>query len=282
MSKKSYKTRKRILGLIVGFCLLITGFTPTTIMAYSAHTQSEAVAWAQSQLGKALDYDGKYGAQCVDLICYYYQYLGTTSPGGNAEEYRRNNLPSGWTRVYENYQPGDIAVWKPSYRNDHIYLNGLYEYKNGSWKRILNLNNCFGKYRQYERGDVISCSGNTLKVRHEVMTWSLGLCRVDYTYAYKSGKLKRTSTYGKLISQSIRGGGKYLKVKSNINVYKYCGSGKKLLTLRRGAKIRVEKWRVVNGKFYYQINCKGRRGWINGITKRNSVGNPQYSNVYYV
>ena len=166
--------------------------------------------------------------------------------------------------------------------NDHIYLNGLYEYKNGSWKRILNLNNCFGKYRQYERGDVISCSGNTLKVRHEVMTWSLGLCRVDYTYAYKSGKLKRTSTYGKLISQSIRGGGKYLKVKSNINVYKYCGSGKKLLTLRRGAKIRVEKWRVVNGKFYYQINCKGRRGWINGITKRNSVGNPQYSNVYYV
>lgn len=97
--------------------------------------------------------------------------------------------------------------------NDHIYLNGLYEYKNGSWKRILNLNNCFGKYRQYERGDVISCSGNTLKVRHEVMTWSLGLCRVDYTYAYKSGKLKRTSTYGKLISQSIRGGGKYLKVK---------------------------------------------------------------------
>lgn len=116
MSKKSYKTRKRILGLIVGFCLLITGFTPTTIMAYSAHTQSEAVAWAQSQLGKALDYDGKYGAQCVDLICYYYQYLGTTSPGGNAEEYRRNNLPSGWTRVYENYQPGDIAVWKPSYR----------------------------------------------------------------------------------------------------------------------------------------------------------------------
>ena len=88
MSKKSYKTRKRILGLIVGFCLLITGFTPTTIMAYSAHTQSEAVACAQSQLGKALDYDGKYGAQCVDLICYYYQYLGCllyTSDTGNLD-----------------------------------------------------------------------------------------------------------------------------------------------------------------------------------------------------
>ena len=94
---------------------LDVGFAPAEIMAYSAHTQSEAVAWAQSQLGKALDYDGQYGAQCVDLICYYYQYLGTTSPGGNAEAYRRNNLPSGWIRVYGNYQPGDIAVWKPSY-----------------------------------------------------------------------------------------------------------------------------------------------------------------------
>ena len=94
---------------------LDVGLAPAEIMAYSAHTQSEAVAWAQSQLGKALDYDGQYGAQCVDLICYYYQYLGTTSPGGNAEAYRRNNLPSGWIRVYGNYQPGDIAVWKPSY-----------------------------------------------------------------------------------------------------------------------------------------------------------------------
>lgn len=94
---------------------LDTGLAPADIMAYSAHTQSEAVAWAQSQLGKALDYDGVYGAQCVDLICYYYQYLGTTSPGGNAEAYRRNSLPGGWTRVYGNYQPGDIAVWKPSY-----------------------------------------------------------------------------------------------------------------------------------------------------------------------
>lgn len=116
MSKKSYKTSKRILGLIVGFCLLITGFTPTTIMAYSAHTKSEALAWAHSQIGKGLDYDGVYGNQCVDLICYYYQYLGTTSPGGNAEAYRYNNLPNGWTRVYANYQPGDIAVWKPGYK----------------------------------------------------------------------------------------------------------------------------------------------------------------------
>lgn len=94
MSKKSYKTRKRILGLIVGFCLLITGFTPTTIMAYSAHTQSEAVAWAQSQLGKALDYDGKYGAQCVDLICYYYIYCS-----GKGFHFNKEESPEGISKI---------------------------------------------------------------------------------------------------------------------------------------------------------------------------------------
>lgn len=108
--------KKKIWSGILGIWLLVFCLAPVNLYAYSAHSQSEAVAWAQGQLGKSLDYDGVYGAQCVDLICYYYQYLGTASPGGNAEAYRYNNLPNGWVRVYGNYQPGDIAVWKPSYQ----------------------------------------------------------------------------------------------------------------------------------------------------------------------
>lgn len=34
---------------------------------------------------------------------------------GNANAYISNNLPPGWTRVYSNYQPGDIAVWKTNH-----------------------------------------------------------------------------------------------------------------------------------------------------------------------
>lgn len=79
----------------------------------AAHTQTECVNWAKSQLNKGLDYDGVYGNQCVDLIKYYYQYLGYANYAtGNACAYATNNLPPGWTRVYSNFQPGDIAVWK--------------------------------------------------------------------------------------------------------------------------------------------------------------------------
>jgi hypothetical protein len=51
----------------------------------------------------------------VDLIAYYYRYLGTTTPGGNGKDYATNKLPDGWTRIqyYSGFvpQPGDIAVW---------------------------------------------------------------------------------------------------------------------------------------------------------------------------
>ena len=79
----------------------------------AGHTQSEAVSWANAQIGKGLDYDGVYGNQCVDLIKYYYAYFGVAGYAmGNANAYITNSLPAGWTRVYSNYQPGDVAVWK--------------------------------------------------------------------------------------------------------------------------------------------------------------------------
>ncbi len=103
---------------IVLTLVMLLGFVvceSSIVSATASHTQAEAVAWAESQVGKSLDYDGEYGAQCVDLIAYYYQYLGTTTPGGNAYQYCTNSLPTGWKRItnYNGYtpNPGDICVW---------------------------------------------------------------------------------------------------------------------------------------------------------------------------
>lgn len=62
-------------------------------------TADQAIAWVQSQVGKALDVDGAYGAQCVDLIMAYYDYLGVPRASGNAVDYTTNALPSGWQRI---------------------------------------------------------------------------------------------------------------------------------------------------------------------------------------
>ena len=110
------------LALFVGIC-----FATSTHANATTVSQTSAVSWAKSKLGVGLDYDGVYGNQCVDLIYYYYRYLGVASPGGNACDFINNKLPTGWTRITKNIvpQPGDIAVWKVNY-SDGTWTTGTY------------------------------------------------------------------------------------------------------------------------------------------------------------
>ncbi len=107
---------KKVSSLILSLVMMLSITTGTTIMAHaSSVTQAQAVNCANSQIGESLDYDGAYGAQCVDLIKYYYAYLGATPATGNGCDYATNPLPNGWQRIpYSSgftAQPGDIAIW---------------------------------------------------------------------------------------------------------------------------------------------------------------------------
>ncbi len=107
---------KRCLSLFLTVVIVCASIIPMSIIVgATAITQSQAVAWANSKVGGSWDYDGVYGAQCVDLTKYYYAYLGVSPASGNGCDYATNYLPSGWQRIkyYSGFvpQPGDIAVW---------------------------------------------------------------------------------------------------------------------------------------------------------------------------
>lgn len=107
--------QRKIMGLIISFVMIIT-IMPQTIWASDAGSREDAVKWAYAQEGKFLDYDKVYGAQCVDLVHYYYAYFGKASYAtGNGCDFVNNKLPDGWTRIKNTAdfvpQPGDIAVW---------------------------------------------------------------------------------------------------------------------------------------------------------------------------
>ena len=76
------------------------------------HTQAEAVEWLHYMVGRSVDYDGAYGAQCVDFIKAYYAWLGVEAAHGDAQDYRSNLLPDGFTRI-ENADPmpGDVLIY---------------------------------------------------------------------------------------------------------------------------------------------------------------------------
>ncbi|MDO4379001.1 MAG: InlB B-repeat-containing protein [Erysipelotrichia bacterium] len=109
---------KKVISLFMSVAMLVNIFCSGLFNVYAqtgGKTQSDAVAWAKSKIGSSIDYDGVYGAQCVDLTKAYYKYLGNSPVSGNGCDYARNSLPSGWSRIryYSGFvpQPGDVAVW---------------------------------------------------------------------------------------------------------------------------------------------------------------------------
>ena len=118
--KKYFQTTIIALMALVMMVIL----TPLQAKAGTAgHSADDAINWVKSKVGTGLDYDGAYGNQCVDLICYYYQYLGQRSPGGNGCDYAWNALPSGWQRI-QGAQPqkGDILVYSGNSSNRYGHV----------------------------------------------------------------------------------------------------------------------------------------------------------------
>ena len=86
-------------------------------------TRTDAIAWCQSKLGQAMDYDGRYGAQCFDFFNFYYEYLTGRNPysDGYGLEGAKDiwNVPNArFTFVTNNPNdlnqlpsPGDIVIY---------------------------------------------------------------------------------------------------------------------------------------------------------------------------
>lgn len=86
-------------------------------------TQAQAVNWAIQQIGKSLDFDGKFGAQCVDLIGFYVKAVdGTKWPGTpGAKDIWTANFGNSYNKIPPNQppQPGDVFIWGPSPTNQY-------------------------------------------------------------------------------------------------------------------------------------------------------------------
>ena len=139
--------KKRVLSLLLAVMMIVSLVPMNASASTNGHTASEALTYVKSLLGQALDYDGVYGAQCVDLIKYYYAYLGCASYAvGNAYQYASNTLPSGWAR-YQGAQPqaGDILVYSGNTSNPYGHV-AIYESDYVTYHQNFNGNQYVVKY----------------------------------------------------------------------------------------------------------------------------------------
>ena len=116
-------------GVLLFLILSIGSLVVVKEVKATSKTQSEAINWVKSKVNQAIDADGVYGAQCVDLIRAYYNYLGVEQVAGNGCDYATNTLPSGWQRI-QGAQPqkGDILVYTGGYGHVAIYESDYITY----------------------------------------------------------------------------------------------------------------------------------------------------------
>ena len=115
--KKECFWAKKAVGIFLMMYMTLALFWSNPMTAEAA-TADDAISWVQAQVGKAIDYDKVYGAQCVDLIKAYYNYLGVSPVSGNGADYAWNSLPSGWQRIHGAVpQKGDILVYSGNSSN---------------------------------------------------------------------------------------------------------------------------------------------------------------------
>ena len=96
-------------------CIVFAVFVLAVLLCFAnaeGRTQQEALSWANARYseGWQQDYDGINGCQDVDLVKYYYSWLGANPVSGYGYAYVNSTLPTGWTRS-STPQAGDIAVW---------------------------------------------------------------------------------------------------------------------------------------------------------------------------
>ena len=71
--------KSKITCIIISLALVM-GMSVIAPKKAEAATMQQAVAWAESQVGKWRDYDGYYGAQCVDLFNFYVKEVFGINP----------------------------------------------------------------------------------------------------------------------------------------------------------------------------------------------------------
>lgn len=171
----------------------------------------------------------------------------------------------------------------PTSDNGDVFGAAIYKYKKGKLEKVLDLYN-MEKIGNHNNVSKISVSGNTITVKHVVMSCSLSGITFSLDYRYKGGKLVQKSNQAKLTETRL----KYLKksywtAKRSMKLLNKVG-GKKVATITKGKKVKIDKI-YLNAKhtqIYLHVKVKnGKSGWVKGLTKFPSYNRELFEEVMY-
>ncbi|HCT91254.1 MAG TPA: hypothetical protein DF613_07735 [Lachnospiraceae bacterium] len=178
-----------------------------------------------------------------------------------------------------------FAAIVPESNNGDVFGAAVYKYNNKEHKlkKLLDLYN-MKKIGNHNNVSKISVSGNTIRVKHGVMSYSLASIGFSLDYQYKGGKLVQKSTQTKLTETTLKYQKKsYWTAKRSMTLLNKVG-GKKIAAITKGKEIKIDKI-YLNAKhtqIYLHVKVKGgRTGWVKGLTKYPGYNRELFEEVMY-
>ena len=148
-------------------------------------------------------------------------------------------------------------------------LCAVFKYKNGKFKKIIDINENVNKYGYNTGGMLKRVKGNTILFDVHMYSYSLGLSYYQMSFSYRNGILKQKESEAKLKYASTYENDKTKQfiVNKTINVYSSPNGGNVKFRLYQGDEIVVDKCRISPSKMSFRIKCDGETGWVKALRK---------------
>lgn len=160
--------------------------------------------------------------------------------------------------------------------------SGLFQYKSGRFKKLADGNAPDSNYGMSECGVLRKVSGNKVVIGSITHNYTVGALRLDRTFVYKKGTLKRS---GKTGPATVQTSGSAPTANKAISVYKNARCKTKKFTISRGSKVKFVGYYQSGKRLVLKVKSGGRTGWIKLTTStvENGMlsGNRPFSNTNY-
>lgn len=159
----------------------------------------------------------------------------------------------------------------------------LLKYTNGKFRKILDFTEIMAGYGDHRIGEVTNLNGNKIVITESIVSYSLGINAINFTYEYVNGKFVPTSRYGSYKEiYSADGSSRHFTVSSDLPAYTRPGATAVNTTLKTGSLTKIIKCALINGKMYIQLECDGEIYWIKALENPPIADNErQFMEVRY-
>lgn len=287
---------KKKMRKLLGACLLMLGMMVISVFSVSAASNPRSVnlrvGSSRQNVYKSYDITGDRQVDQINIAVGSGNKIDKKDSNGyynrifvsiNDKTYilKTGYFYSARAKLYTLSNGKPYLFLETSSDNDYHEISGLFSYDRSKKKIVtaVNFTSLFNGYAGRSSGTIVKMSGNTITVRYGMMSYSLGGCNIDYNYTYKSGKLVRTSYYGKLVGISKKQGtSNVLTAKRNLTAYTAPGTTRKAFTIKKGGVVKIMQVWKKDTSLYIKVMYGSKYGWIKAAGVNTSQ---QFSDVVY-